>query len=541
MAFAAGTVGRPFPQLRVWRVLPDGNLLAQRFSNGELVMTDAEGTVLDSFHCGLEFYGLSDLDTFALGEEGSVFVGGSFSVSSKGAHIARLRQDGSVDPSFTPVALAVTQVNPQDDYLVPSVSAIAPDGVGGCYFGGHFTNRADEIDFTDDPIVFPEPTLFNLAHADRFGNVTPILKNRADAARNGGILLLVRDGASIVCVSQAGVHRIGLDGTIEPLIRTGSVSFNATGAGIVGGRYDPRFGLAVIGSGTAPGLPDGATFCAVFNLDGSLKTSFGQHVWFAAGAGSGNQIQWDNAGRLLISWIQDGTVTALDGSEGELNPSRFVRPAPPPDPGYMIGTLDGFPTSMWMIKRLLPDGHIDPAWSRALWFEHPAPLWPVLPNNDVVVSSQSGRVSGFAVEGVVRLTGDPEATTHPQQSARGRIAPGDLPLIMGLIIGGDTATDVLIRAVGPSLARYGVPDPAPRTKLTVFRGAERVVSASRTSYTAPVAQVTPRVGAFPLDERSRTSEAQVLLQLPPGIYTVHIELPEDATTGGTVLGEIYFL
>lgn len=125
-------------------------------------------------------------------------------------------------------------------------------------------------------------------------------------------------------------------------------------------------------------------------------------------------------------------------------------------------------------------------------------------------------------------------------STLGRIGAAGRLIIPGFVVGGSGQARVLIRAVGPGLTRFQVPDVLPRPTMSVFAGT--TLLRSNTGWTAggakadllSAAQVT---GAFPLEENS--ADCALLLTLSPGDHTVQV----TGLGGGTghVLVEIYLL
>lgn len=124
-------------------------------------------------------------------------------------------------------------------------------------------------------------------------------------------------------------------------------------------------------------------------------------------------------------------------------------------------------------------------------------------------------------------------------STRARIISGGDQVIAGFVIE-DRPRIVLVRAVGPSLARFGVAGPAPDPFLTVKRNGV-TVAFDDNWWTRPdadeIRDAAVQVGAFPLEERSR--DAARLLVLAPGSYTVQVESASQDVPGGNVLVEIY--
>lgn len=124
-------------------------------------------------------------------------------------------------------------------------------------------------------------------------------------------------------------------------------------------------------------------------------------------------------------------------------------------------------------------------------------------------------------------------------STRARVATGGDQVIAGFAIE-ERPRIVLIRAVGPGLARFGVSPVAPDPFLMVKANGNTLATSDdwwSQSDAAEIREAAVRVGAFPLDERS--SDAARLLVLPPGAYTVHVETAGPEFTAGTVLVEIY--
>lgn len=122
-------------------------------------------------------------------------------------------------------------------------------------------------------------------------------------------------------------------------------------------------------------------------------------------------------------------------------------------------------------------------------------------------------------------------------STRGQVGFGE-PLLAGFVITGDLRKRVLIRAVGPTLASFGLTGLLADPKIDVLSGTTVVASNNdwtEAAVTAQVASVSPTVGAFPLNAGSKDSA--IVLQLAPGAYTVQVA--GVGASGGTVLVEIY--
>jgi hypothetical protein len=122
-------------------------------------------------------------------------------------------------------------------------------------------------------------------------------------------------------------------------------------------------------------------------------------------------------------------------------------------------------------------------------------------------------------------------------STRGQVGTGQ-PLIAGFVITGDLRKKVLIRAVGPTLAGFGLTGLLADPRIDVLSGSTTIASNNDWTDTASFSQVSatsPTVGAFPLNAGSQ--DAALVLQLSPGSYTVQVS--GAGTSTGTVLIEIY--
>ena len=120
-------------------------------------------------------------------------------------------------------------------------------------------------------------------------------------------------------------------------------------------------------------------------------------------------------------------------------------------------------------------------------------------------------------------------------SARDQVGTGDNILIAGFIITGSISRTVLIRGIGPTLARYGVSGVLANPQLQVFQGNTLLAQNDDWGGAATLAAVATQVKAFALDANSK--DAALLLTLPPGNYTAQVSGVSNTT--GVALVEIY--
>ncbi|MCE2862339.1 MAG: hypothetical protein RIR76_3370 [Verrucomicrobiota bacterium] len=152
---------------------------------------------------------------------------------------------------------------------------------------------------------------------------------------------------------------------------------------------------------------------------------------------------------------------------------------------------------------------------------------------------------GTVVSNSARLTVTPGPAVSPDTtlaniSTRGIVTTGNGALIAGIVIGGTTPKPVLVRAIGPGLADFGVGgallDPAlrivdSRDNRTVAENDDWDAGGS----VAAIEAAARRLGAFTL--RRGTRDSAVLTTLPPGSYTAVVTGVGDLT--GISLVEAY--
>jgi hypothetical protein len=109
-------------------------------------------------------------------------------------------------------------------------------------------------------------------------------------------------------------------------------------------------------------------------------------------------------------------------------------------------------------------------------------------------------------------------------------------LIAGFTIGGTTAKTVLIRAIGPTLAAFGVTGTLADPRLQLFAGTTLIRENDNWGGEPQLTAVGNAVGAFKLDEAA-SKDAVLLVTLPPGSYTAQVSGISNST--GIALIEVY--
>ncbi|MEY2561452.1 MAG: hypothetical protein QOG51_1867 [Verrucomicrobiota bacterium] len=119
-------------------------------------------------------------------------------------------------------------------------------------------------------------------------------------------------------------------------------------------------------------------------------------------------------------------------------------------------------------------------------------------------------------------------------STRGKVEAGDDAMIGGFIIGGDQVTNVVVRAIGPSLTKFDVGGVLEDPTLAVHDG-NGALLAQDDDWRMYQEQVLIDSGLAPTDNR----ESALLLWLQPGPYTAIVRGKDDSVGVGLV--EVYNL
>lgn len=158
----------------------------------------------------------------------------------------------------------------------------------------------------------------------------------------------------------------------------------------------------------------------------------------------------------------------------------------------------------------------------------------------VRVADAGGQAGTTAVELYeVRPEGASPSGRLTNLSARAAAGPGSAPFTLGFTITGRDPLRLLVRGVGPELARFGVTTPLADPRLHLFRRADLLATNENWGDTRAneIAAGAAAVGAFALAAGSR--DAALLVALEPGTYSV--QLTGSTETTGLALIELYVL
>jgi len=157
----------------------------------------------------------------------------------------------------------------------------------------------------------------------------------------------------------------------------------------------------------------------------------------------------------------------------------------------------------------------------------------------VRITGKGANASGIALAEVYDEDGVNGAVRLVNVSTSGFVGTGDQALVPGFFIGGDAPKLLLIRAVGPGLAPFGVPETLADPQLSVTPLGKDFAVAANDNWggAADLQAAFGAAGAFNLPAGS--GDAAVLVRLPPGGYTVVVSGVGNTT--GTALVEVYDL
>jgi sugar lactone lactonase YvrE len=157
-------------------------------------------------------------------------------------------------------------------------------------------------------------------------------------------------------------------------------------------------------------------------------------------------------------------------------------------------------------------------------------------DNSVVVTAANSKTGQVIAEVYDATPAASFATITPRLlnvSVRKNLGTG---LTVGFVVGGTTPVKVLIRAVGPGLAQFGVPGTVVDPQLTLFNSLSNIIGQNDDwGGTAELSAAFRSVGAFELATGS--NDAAFLATLQPGLYSVQVK--GKSNDGGVALVEVY--
>jgi hypothetical protein len=169
--------------------------------------------------------------------------------------------------------------------------------------------------------------------------------------------------------------------------------------------------------------------------------------------------------------------------------------------------------------------------------------WTVTASIGATTLSASAIVAGDSVKidfaAPAALPGPTGSTRLVGISSRAFVGTGDSVLIAGFFVSGSGSEQVLVRGIGPALQAFGVSGTLAKPQLTVYDAGGNILASNAGWGTDPraaqIAATAAAVGAFALPNGS--ADSSLLLDLPPGGYTVQVSGVGGTTGNGMV--EVY--
>jgi hypothetical protein len=122
-------------------------------------------------------------------------------------------------------------------------------------------------------------------------------------------------------------------------------------------------------------------------------------------------------------------------------------------------------------------------------------------------------------------------------SVRAPSGSGDATLITGFVIDGTAKKTVLVRAIGPSLAKLGISGALDNPKLELYEGGSGSPFVVNDDWagSSPVATAASQMGLLPFPATSK--DAALLVTLSPGVYTARVSSADSGN--GLAMFELY--
>jgi uncharacterized delta-60 repeat protein len=549
---------------------------------GRIARLNADGTLDASFTTTVNDGSVYSL---AASVDGKVILGGTFTVvaGTARANTARLNADGSVDGNFNPSANG-------------TVYTTMLQADGSPVLGGAFTAVGGQARYNLARLSATTPAAQTIVAASNRSTVT-WLRNGGSPEITAARFEFSTDAANWYTLGAGTATRVGTTGNwqITGLSLPPADSFYVRASGTASGLFRsvqtfnysvaPIFNSATavgttagtsfrlaMASGTAAtysavGLPAGLTIDPVTGVITGVSTAAGSYtvtvtatndggnfsttLAFVVGntgdAVSGSGIRLFNlssrsqvaAGGIAITGFSSAGGRVLIRAVGP-GLTQFGVSGALPDPvlkiynssGAVVATSDD-----WTGSEVSTAAASTGAFALTAGGKDSALVL------DLAAGGYTAQVTDTAARGGVVLTeiydaaGATPTPRFSNLSARGPVTPGN-PLVGGFVItaGNGTATQrVLIRGVGPALAKFGVANALATPVLKVFDSNGALIATGTAWSGSDVAAAAASTGAFALDVGSK--DAALLLTLSPGGYTFEITGANGAA--GEALADIY--
>jgi uncharacterized delta-60 repeat protein len=579
---ASFSAGAPFAPANAIAVQSDGKILVAGPGSGvgpRILRLNTDGSV-DSSFTAQSITG-SSIETITLQANGRIMVAGTFTAIGGQAikNLARLTSTGGVDTTFNPNVNA-------------TVSALALQSDGRLVIGGSFTQVGGLQRFSLARLANSSPVTSTLGVSSDGHIVTWIRSGSAAELYGVRFEYYAADTKTWQLIgypSRLGASNWQL--TNAALATNTNVQIRARGyfqttAGKSTGLYETLLMAN-------PGSQVSSTQAIVGPVTSSTLWDTSHYVWTVDSAGvlriadAYSFVTYESAGTALVNGGSVGGKTSASASPrlADLSTRGVVNGSSPLISGFaIVGSSDRQVLIRAAGPGLAPFGvsnflrvpqlvlynsagtvlATNSGWNASLLTDFArvgafpfaanstdaAFLVKLAPGNYTVRVADAG--DGLGGDTLIEIydAGDQADTSShlANLSTRGVVDAANT-LIGGLYVAGNTPKTMLIRGIGPALARWGVANPLADPVIAVYDangtqmiaddnwGTSPTSSVANPDYAAGVSSAAIQAGAFPLDANS--TDAALVITLQPGSYTVQLRSADG--TAGTGLVEVYEL
>lgn len=219
-------------------------------------------------------------------------------------------------------------------------------------------------------------------------------------------------------------------------------------------------------------------------------------------------------------------TTALAFDEGAWMGSNFYS---------LLTTLNGVLISRWNGSTLQSDEQTTLSGSGVSLFPLPQNRLLALVNRDgslhfIILDANLNQLSDDGPAATDRMIG---------LSSRASVGTGDNIMVSGFVIQGSTPKQVVVRAIGPSLAQYNIANPMADPQVTIYDSNSQPIAGNdnfgSVANLSDLKAAMSRLGLSALPDGSR--DAAMLVTLKPGLYTAQVSGVNNGTGVGML--EIY--
>lgn len=503
-SFQPKTIGEFVAQQADGKLITVGGLYDRPYGIRRLFL---DGSRDDSFalEIGLTRLGASTIDRASLLPNGKIVIAGNFNYIDRlpRTRLAVLNANGTIDPGFD----AGSQIGTRSDGS-SNLNALAVQSDGRILVGVAGRLVRLNPDGSQDPsfsYTSSQPGSAGIAAVLRDGKI--LIYDSGDLARiypdgtrdtsfqaaEKGTVFVVQPDGKIMLAGSRGIIRLNADGSVDSGFRAAS--------GTSGTGFDSVYTMALQPDGKyLVSRSDRSNYRDVFfrlNNDGSNDASFNPSI----------------ASVQLLVVDQTGIIAG-----GNI--------APQADVTRRLNQLG--------VARLNFDGTRDLNFTPA-GFNTGAILSQLLiqPDGQLIVTGKFNQVNGVNRNGIARLNG-----SAPRQlaniSTRASVGRAESVEIGGFIITGNAPKKVILRALGPSLARSGLSNTLDNPFLELHEASGRIIAQNDNWRESQESEILVS-GLAPTEN----AESAIVATLSPGNYTAVIQGGDGGE--GIGLAEVYDL